>query len=196
MTSAVNPRAETGMHRDVSIRIAPMRRRHLRSVLRIEAGALHRPWSLGLFMNELALTDTRFYIVAKAGHSPVSQPVVGYAGLLHVGGEAHITTISVDERWRRTGVGQRLMAVLMHTARSRGSEAVTLEVRASNQGAIALYQKFGFEVAGRRKNYYSDIGEDALVMWAREIQSPRYERRLTQIEAGFPSPTLTEGLTW
>ncbi|MCX7620436.1 MAG: ribosomal protein S18-alanine N-acetyltransferase [Acidimicrobiales bacterium] len=173
-----------------------MRRRHLRAVLRIENTSVHRPWSLGLFLNELGLKDTRFYVVAKAGSSPVSQPVVGYAGLLVLEADAHLTTISVDERWRRRGVGERLMWVLIHLARSRECEAVTLEVRESNHPAISMYRKFGFEVRGRRKNYYSDLGEDALVMWVTDIRATTYLERLERIEAGFASPTLTEGLEW
>ncbi len=196
MSAAADDSMDRASLRALDVRIAPMRRRHLRSVLRIEATAVHRPWSLGLFMNELACGDSRFYVVAKVGSSPVSQPVVGFAGLLLVGVDAHVTTIAVDERWRGAGLGQRLLAVLMHTARSRGRAAVTLEVRESNRPAIALYEKFGFEVAGRRQNYYSDIGEDALVMWVRGIQAESYLRRLEHIERGFASPTLTEGLEW
>jgi hypothetical protein len=69
---------------------------------------------------------------------------------------------------------------------------MTLEVRESNAEARALYARFGFEVAGLRKNYYSDLGEDAVVMWATEIQAPEYERRLGAIEASMPGHTVLE----
>jgi ribosomal-protein-alanine N-acetyltransferase len=85
------------------------------------------------------------------------------------------------------------MSVLAERAIAQGCEALTLEVRTTNEPAQALYRKFGFEVAGVRKNYYSDLGEDAAVMWATEIQTAAYRDRLAAIERSLPGQTTLEG---
>jgi [ribosomal protein S18]-alanine N-acetyltransferase len=166
-----------------------MRRRHLRSVLRIESRAVPKGWSLGLFMSELARGDDRVYLVAK-----VDGTVVGFAGMLFVGDDGHVTTVSVDEAWRGARIGTRMVLALARVARARGAQALTLEVRASNEPAIALYRRLGFAPAGVRRNYYQEIDEDALVMWASDIQDADYGRRLDAVEATLPSPTRVEGL--
>jgi ribosomal-protein-alanine N-acetyltransferase len=158
--------------------LVPMRRRHLRSVLRIEALVYPRPWSLSLFMSELALRGTRAYTVARSGNT-----VVGYCGLMLGTEDAHVTTIAVDPAWHRRKIGTRLMLNMAHTARERGARNMTLEVRVGNTGAQALYHRFGFRPAGIRKNYYSETNEDALVMWATDIDKDEYLARLASIEA-------------
>ncbi len=170
---------------DLSVRITPMRRRHLRSVLRIEAQVYPRPWSLGLFMSELALRTSRVYLVARVG--PV---VVGYAGLMLVTPDGHVTTVAVDPEWHRHTIGTRLLLQLAREGVGRGARNLTLEVRMSNQGAQALYRRFGFAPAGVRKNYYAETNEDALVMWANDVDSAEYGERLAEIEATLPGETI------
>jgi ribosomal-protein-alanine N-acetyltransferase len=114
-------------------------------VLRIEAMVYPRPWSLGLFMSELALKTTRSYLVAKVGSE-----VVGYAGLMITGSDGHVTTVAVDPAWHRNGIGTRLMLGLSDAAIARGCTGLTLEVRVSNTGAQAMYRRFGFAPAGIR----------------------------------------------
>jgi ribosomal-protein-alanine N-acetyltransferase len=161
-----------------AVSLTPMRRRHLRAVLRIEALVYPRPWSASLFLSELALRGTRAYHVARIGPE-----VIGYAGLMLGTEDAHVTTIAVDPDWHRRGVGTRLMLNMARTALDRGARNLTLEVRVGNTGAQALYHRFGFAPAGIRKNYYSETNEDALVMWATDIDTPAYQRRLAEIEA-------------
>src|SRR5690606_15842922 len=96
---------------ELEVEVVPMRRRHLRSVLRIEAHNPHRPWSLGLFMSELALRSSRVYAVARCEGT-----VVGFAGLMLTGDDAHVTTIAVDPAWRRLAIGTRLMLLLARQA--------------------------------------------------------------------------------
>jgi ribosomal-protein-alanine N-acetyltransferase len=171
-----------------SIIIMPMRRRHLRSVLRIEEKTSSTPWSLGLFLAE-ARRDERVYLVARSGNE-----ILGYAGLLFALTDGHITTIAVDPDHQGGRVGTRLMLVLMRAARERGTEAVTLEVRASNVSAQAMYRRFGFVPAGARKDYYRDPIEDALVLWAHDIHTPEYAERLAFIDESLSSPLVVEGL--
>ena len=106
-----------------------MRRRHVRSVLRIEQQVYPRPWSSSLFLSELALRSTRAYYVARVGRE-----LVGYAGLMMTLDEAHVTTIAVDPRRHRSKIGTRLLLVLAREAIARGATMLTLEVRMSNDG--------------------------------------------------------------
>src|SRR3954447_11229392 len=141
--------------RSLEVRMTAMRRRHLRSVLRIENTVYPRPWSLGLFMSELALRAGRIYIVARIG-----QTVVGYAGLLFSVDDGHVTTIAVDPAWQRSKIGTRLLLELVRRAIAQGAKNLTLEVRTSNEGAKSLYRSFGFAPAGVRKGYYIENNED------------------------------------
>jgi ribosomal-protein-alanine N-acetyltransferase len=169
------------------VQILSMRRRHLRSVLRIEAQVYPRPWSLSLFMSELALRTTRAYHVARAQGT-----VVGYSGLMFSGADAHVTTIAVDPAWQRHKVGTRLMLNMAWLARHRGARNLTLEVRVANRVAQALYYRFGFQPAGIRKNYYAETNEDALVMWVDDIDTDDYARRLDALEAGLGPSAVGE----
>ncbi len=158
--------------------IVPMRRRHLKAVVAIEQQVFPTPWSLSLYLSELAMGSTRAYYVALVGGE-----VVGYAGLMVAVGEGHVTTIGVSPRFQRQGIGRRLLLRLATTARERGADDLTLEVRVSNTGAQALYHEFGFAPAGIRKNYYAEVNEDAIVMWAHDIATEEYGRRLELIAA-------------
>ncbi|MCU1493543.1 MAG: rimI [Acidimicrobiaceae bacterium] len=153
-----------------------MRRAHVRHVAAIEERIFPRPWSAALYLSELASPATRAYFVAI-----VDGAVVGYAGSMLVAGEAHITTVGVAPEWHRHGVGIRLLYRLVREVRGRGAHALTLEVRMSNHGAQELYRAFGFVPAGIRKNYYPEVNEDGLVMWAYDVDTPVYEARLDQI---------------
>lgn len=162
---------------EAAIEVLPMHRRHLKGVIAIERRIFPSPWSLGLYLSEISQPATRAYYVACAGPE-----VVGYAGMMVVVGEAHVTNIGVATEWQRHGVGRRLLLRLAREARQRSAQHLTLEVRVSNVGAQALYHEFGFVPAGVRKNYYSEVSEDALVMWAHDIDTDGYGLRLDGIE--------------
>jgi ribosomal-protein-alanine N-acetyltransferase len=175
----------------IEVQLVPMRRRHLRSVLRIEAEVYPRPWSLPLFMSELNLRTSRVYTVARVGGS-----VVGYAGLMLSGEDAHVTTIAVDPAWHRHKIGTRLLLHLAREALLHGARNLTLEVRVSNSAAQAMYKGFGFVPAGIRKNYYVETNEDALIMWANGMDSPESIARLEALEAAIPGTTVIESGRW
>jgi [ribosomal protein S18]-alanine N-acetyltransferase len=118
--------------------------------------------------------------------------VVGYGGLMVSVDDGHITTLAVDPEWHRNKLGSRLMLALARDAIDRGVVGLTLEVRVGNAPAQELYRKFGFVPAGIRKNYYIETNEDALVMWAHDIDTPDYRRRLDRIEAEIPGVTLVD----
>jgi len=174
---------------DLEVVLSPMRRRHLRSVIRIEQQVYPRPWSIGLFMSELGFpSDRRVYLVAR-----VDGTVVGYGGLMLVEEDGHVTTLAVDPAWHRHRIGTRLLHALATTAVGRGAENLTLEVRAGNDAAQALYARFGFAPAGVRKGYYVETKEDAIVMWANDVHAPAYADRLRRLADDVPGRTRIQG---
>jgi ribosomal-protein-alanine N-acetyltransferase len=171
----------------LEVHISPMRRRHLRSVLRIESQVYPTPWTHGLFVSELALRSSRAYVIARVGRD-----VIGYAGLMMSMADGHVTTIAVDPQWQRRQVGMRLLGALAREAIARGATALTLEVRLSHHGAQQLYQRFGFTAVGVRKGYYADTGEDALIMWAYDVDQPGYAALLDRLDRSVPGTTVIE----
>jgi ribosomal-protein-alanine N-acetyltransferase len=163
---------------DDGLIIEPMRRRHLTQAMEIERDAYPRGWSQRLFAGELEQVreGTRCYLVARRGRS-----VLGYAGLMFVVDEAHITNIAVAAHVRRQRIATRLMLDLAHEVIRRGCEAWTLEVRESSVGAQELYRTFGFVPAGIRQNYYDNV-EHAIVMWCHDVQSIDYTKRLDALD--------------
>lgn len=101
--------------------------------------------------------------------------IVGYAGLWLMTDEAHITTIAVDPDFQGNGIGELLLVALIDRARQIGARWLTLEVRVSNDVAQRLYEKYTFKEMGIRRRYYSDNGEDALVMWTDPIDSDTFQ---------------------
>ncbi|HEX6422801.1 MAG TPA: ribosomal protein S18-alanine N-acetyltransferase, partial [Acidimicrobiales bacterium] len=128
------------------------------------------------------------YVVARVGGE-----VVGYAGLFRAVDDGHVTTVAVDPAWQRHGIATRMLLALARGAIERECVNLTLEVRMSNSGAQALYQRFGFVPAGVRKGYYPETGEDALVMWANDVDQPAYAARLAAIERSVPGRTVIDG---
>ena len=158
--------------------IRDMRRRDIPAVAALEAEIYDQPWSPRVFFDELAL-DTRAYVVA----TDADGSVIGYAGVLVVETDAHVTTIAVAPEVRGRQLGKRLMVAIVDRALDAGARHLTLEVRVSNASAQGLYERFGFRPVGRRKNYYKT--EDALVMWATDIDTPEYQELLTGIRASL-----------
>ena len=167
---------DTGSPSDLQVEISPMRRRHLRSVLRIESQVCPRPWTLPLYLSELGAPSGRRYVVARTATS-----VVGYGGLMVAAGEGHVTTIAVDPACQRRAVGSRVLHALASWGRDQGCTGLTLEVRMGNVAAQSLYRRFGFAPAGVRRGYYAETNEDALIMWAHDVDRPAYAERLRSI---------------
>lgn len=160
----------------VPIEITRMRRRHLRRVLSIEGQVYPRPWSASLFLSELTQRATRSYLVAR-----YRGDVVGYAGMMFTGFEAHVTNIAVDPQWHGKKVGSRLLLSLITEAIARGCSRLSLEVRVSNRGAQAMYHKFGFEGTGVRRGYYIETNEDALIMVVDDATTTEYRLLLQRL---------------
>jgi ribosomal-protein-alanine N-acetyltransferase len=146
----------------------------------IERASFTVPWPDDAYRNELSTNRLASYIVARA-----ESAVVGFAGLWVMVDEAHVTTFAVDPRWRRQGVGERLLLALLDLAVARRAREATLEVRLSNMPARRLYEKYGFRPVGIRPRYYSDNGEDALIMTTDALDSDAMRDRLARLRAAL-----------
>ena len=154
--------------------IRDMVRRDIPTVAALERAIYPQPWSARLFFDELG-RDDRSYLVIESEQSDI----LGYGGLLLIEQDAHITSLTVAPTRRRRRLGTRLLLALVQRALDRGAQHLTLEVRVSNTSAQGLYERFGFAPVGKRKDYYID--EDALVMWAIDINSDSYAERIAEI---------------
>jgi ribosomal-protein-alanine N-acetyltransferase len=148
--------------------VEPMTLDDVAAVHEIERLSFSTPWPAHAFEQELRGNRLARYIVARAGDR-----VVGFAGLWLMVDEGHVTTFGVHPDWRRQGIGRQLLLNLAELSSAIGARRMTLEVRVSNEAAQALYRGFGFEIAGRRARYYTDDGEDALVMTTPALDDAR-----------------------
>ena len=140
------------------IQIKKLDASNIDEVTRLEERCFSVPWSRESFL-WAANNENGYFIVAEC-----DGVVVGYAGLCHVLDEADIANVATLPEYRRRGIASALILALLDFAREKGIASLMLEVRASNEGAIALYEKFGFVKVAVRKNYYSRPSEDADIM--------------------------------
>jgi ribosomal-protein-alanine N-acetyltransferase len=186
-----------------------MREADIATVQEIEKEIFATPWPRNAYFRELASRSSAHYVVLRqegverpAGYhgSELDPTIVGYGGMWRMYDEAHVTTIGVRRERQHQGLGRILFAGLIQAAYDMGAKWVTLEVRTSNENAMKMYEAFSFKVIGRRKGYYTDNGEDAIVMWSDSIHSPRfrraYEVNLERIDSdvrGLRRDLLTKG---
>ncbi len=172
--------------------IEPMREADIPTVQEIERRIFSTPWPRNAYNRELSSRNSAYYIVLRrdgslpgdgppVGPSPgeAGRPgdqIVGYGGMWRMYDEAHVTTIGVRHDIQHSGFGRIIFAGLVQAAYDMGAKWITLEVRSSNDNAMRLYEAYGFKVIGRRRGYYTDNGEDAIVMWSDSIYSPRFRR--------------------
>lgn len=121
----------------------------------------------------------------EPGDDAGPENIAGYVGLWFQGNEAHITEIAVREKLRGNGIGELLLIGSVRVAIEQGSTVLTLEARVSNFIAQRLYEKYGFQEAGIRKNYYSDNREDAVIMTTSPIHTPSYQEKFKSLQEAF-----------
>lgn len=142
----------------MNYQLTPMTAEHIPQIAALEKACFSHPWSEAMLQNEL--WNDSAVILAAVGEDGT---VLGYAGLQTVLDEGYINNVAVSPAFRRQGVAGELLAAFIRFGAAKLA-FLTLEVRASNAPAIALYEKYGFQEAGRRKNYYDDPKEDAILM--------------------------------
>jgi len=174
-----------------------MREADVNTVQEIEREIFATPWPRNAYYRELASRASAHYVVlrqeglierpAQYRGADFDPSIIGYGGMWRMYDEAHVTTIGVRHDLQHHGHGRIIFAGLVQAAYDMGAKWVTLEVRTTNENAMKMYETFGFKVIGRRKGYYTDNGEDAIVMWSDSIHAPRfrraYESNLERIEA-------------
>jgi ribosomal-protein-alanine N-acetyltransferase len=149
--------------------IRPLVEGDLGDVVAMERANQPAPWSEGMFRDEMTAAN-RVYLVAE------DERIVAFGGIMVVGDEAHVTNLLVDAAVRRRGLGLRLMIALIEAAITIGARHLTLEVRTGNEAARSLYATLGLAPVGIREGYYGD--DDALIMWAHDIDAAPYRSRL------------------
>jgi ribosomal-protein-alanine N-acetyltransferase len=205
------------MNATVPVVVEPMRLEDIDAVLAIDRLSFPLPWSASSYRYELTQNSHSYFFVALASPSSaaaraswrarlatlfkgsaepeaVQRLVVGYAGFWYIVDEAHISTIAVHPAWRGQGVGEQLLTGLLERALDLHAVKSTLEVRVTNDRAQNLYRKYGFEEVGRRRRYYRDNGEDALLMTA-ELHADYRDtlRRLLAQPRGAASRSADKG---
>ncbi|MEA2024464.1 MAG: ribosomal protein S18-alanine N-acetyltransferase [Actinomycetota bacterium] len=153
--------------------IRTMSRSDVPAVAMLEREIYPQPWSARILFDELAQDGRTYYVVTDDGE------ILGYGGVMLIEDDAHITTLAVIPGFRRMRLGTRLLLALVERAVENGSRHLTLEVRATNTDAQRLYERFGFTPVGKWKDYYA--GEDAIVMWALDVDAEEYGHRLEEI---------------
>lgn len=154
-----------------------MREEDVESVRQIELLSFDSTWPEDAFLNELRNNGAAHYLVARQDGR-----VVGYAGAWMILDEAHVTAVAIHPDTRGQGIGKRLFWKLMHDAVEHGARWATLEVRETNEPALAIYKEFGYSRVGVRRKYY-DNKDDALVLWVGDLQSASYRERLGEIRS-------------
>jgi len=162
----------------LKLRIDPMQLDDLPAVHAIERASFEVPWPPDAYRNELLTNRMATYLVAR-----VEDDIVAFGGMWLMVDEGHIITFAVHPAWRRQHIGDRLLLALLDLAVDRGAHEATLEVRLSNLPARRLYEKFGFRPVGLRPRYYSDNGEDALVMTTEPLDDPAMTDRVARLRA-------------
>jgi ribosomal-protein-alanine N-acetyltransferase len=168
-------------------KIEPMTLTDIPASLAVDQAAYGANFSPRNYGDELANNHLAHYFVIRqtnavsSGNPKLSPPAItGVGGFWLIAGELHVITISVHPRSRGLGLGEWLMLTLLEEGRKLAAEVATLEVRVSNHVAQSLYQKYGFEEVGRRLGYYSNNGEDALILTTPPLQSAGYGTLLAE----------------
>jgi ribosomal-protein-alanine N-acetyltransferase len=160
------------------LRIRPMTIVDLPAVQLIERASFTTPWPPHAYQQELESNRLATYLVAQLGDQ-----VVAYGGIWLMVDEAHVTTFAVDPRFRRRRIGERLLLAMLDLSLDRHAREATLEVRLSNLPARRLYEKYGFRPVGIRPRYYSDDGEDALIMTTEPLASAEMRDRIARLRS-------------
>ncbi|MBO9306030.1 ribosomal protein S18-alanine N-acetyltransferase [Thermomicrobium sp.] len=200
--------------------LSAMRSSDVPEVSQLERRCFSNPWPESAYYRELREPERNYYVVlrwetARSEEEPElvgatgtlarllraarpartsAYPLVGFAGMWVIYGEAHVTTIGVAPEHRGLGLGEVLFLTLISEAIRRGAEFVTLEVRVSNVTAQSLYAKYGFTRRGVRPRYYSDNLEDAYIMTSPPLRDPTYRQELVVLRNRLLERLAAEGI--
>jgi [ribosomal protein S18]-alanine N-acetyltransferase len=146
----------------------------LPQVLELDRICFNGLWTIEGYQREIDSPNSELIALIQADR------LIGYGCFWAIVDEAHITILAIHPDYQRRGFGQLILVALLDRACQRQMKHATLEVRISNQSAISLYEKFQFKVAGQRKNYYTDTGENASILWRGGLQTVEFESFLRE----------------
>lgn len=181
---------------EMKLQIKPLTSEQLPAVVELDQMCFGGLWNIDGYRQELdSPTSDLLGLTIKTDSTslPTDETLVGVGCLWAILDEAHITILGVAPNYRHQGFGQMLLLAMLRLARQRGLNRATLEVKASNQVALSLYQKYGFKEAGRRRGYYKDTGEDALILWCGALQTAQMEKNWQQWHTEAGDRLLTNG---
>jgi ribosomal-protein-alanine N-acetyltransferase len=189
-------------------RLRPMTEGDIPQIMEIERESFPAMWPQTAYKRELTNKIARYVVLAEAGDEVEPEPetspgiwkafrralgtaeteggaapehILGFIGVWLMVNEAHIVTVAVREEHRREGIGERLLIAAVEQARDLDQEVVTLEVRASNDAAQRMYEKYGFARVGLRKRYYTDNNEDAVLMTTPDLYTQEFGEMLARL---------------
>jgi [ribosomal protein S18]-alanine N-acetyltransferase len=155
-------------------------------VVKLDQICLGGLWKAEAYLREIESDKSTLIILCLKKSELEQQPqIIGMACLWSIVDEAHLTLLGIHPDYRHQGLGQLLLFTLLEDAIARRLEWATLEVNEHNLAAINLYQKYGFQIAGSRKNYYQPAGDDALILWLKGIQQDTFQSNLRQWRQGL-----------
>jgi ribosomal-protein-alanine N-acetyltransferase len=162
---------------EFDLKIKSLTPEHLPEMVQLDKACFDGLWTKSGYYRELTSPNSHFLGLSTPNFC---SQLLGMGCFWSILEEAHITILAIHPQYHRQGLGQALLYSLLKRAGELGLSRATLEVRASNQGAISLYQKFGFKTAGRRPHYYQDNDEDALILWLSGLTEPSFSQMLDQ----------------
>jgi len=165
---------------------------NLEAVVELDKLCLDGLWSLKGYQRELESPSSSLVVLTL----PESEKIIGCGCFWAILEEAHITIMAIHPDYQGQGLGKLLLYGLMENAVRRALERATLEVKASNTIALSLYEKFGFQIAGRRKGYYEKTGEDALILWLSGLEKPQFSLILQKWHQEISDRLLVNNWTW
>jgi ribosomal-protein-alanine N-acetyltransferase len=160
------------------LEIKHLQEKQLSQVIELDQICFGGFWSLDGYRREMESPNSTLLVATI----PINEEekVIGLGCFWAILEEAHITLLAVHPDFQRQGLGKLLLLNLLQDALKRNLERATLEVRENNEIALALYEKFGFKIAGKRKNYYPKTGENAYILWRGDLATPEFKTLLNQ----------------
>ncbi len=180
----------------IHLAACPLTPELLPAALELDQSCFGGLWTEAGYQREIESPNSELLVLVPPPSLPF--PVLALGCLWAILEEAHITILAVHPSYQRQGLGQAMLWLLLYYACQRGLERATLEVRDSNRSARDLYQKFGFREAGRRRKYYADTGEDALILWQGGLHREPFQQALGQWQQQIDARLHQEGwqLVW
>lgn len=183
-----------------SLHLKPLTFNLLAAAVQLDIDCFGGFWTLEGYQRELESPNSELLALTAEGTTctasqvlSTSDSLAGVGCLWAILTEAHITCLAIHPQFQHQGLGSILLLALLKAARDRGLEQATLEVRASNQAALGLYQRFGFQTAGRRRRYYANPQEDALILCRGGLQSGNFKQNLEQWQQRFEADLAQAG---